>query len=305
MDSYSEHRRRSLHSSSFSSPSFTRDLYDKSPQFLKKNENSLNLFGSKGYESPLSSEIYRNWSPEIKNNMMHVPNANLRMPRSFSSSNVQNDIIKKPPVGFWRHPLLDIIFKRIRKAGVMEETIKRLIINVMAIIIIHWSLIYFSKISRDIFKTIYIFVHIILLYNVFEATLRFIRPKDTFLDLSLTPIQRKLFGLDPDGLFISSLPNNSITPPRYTKSSPQSRQSPRLSPQQITPYDEGSQISRSNSETKNSLKPSPLRNELPTPTPTNLSTLPGSASNKDFKDRTQFIPSARYLYKRYSLDSYS
>ncbi|KAG5518692.1 hypothetical protein PMAC_002661 [Pneumocystis sp. 'macacae'] len=275
-----EHRKQSSCGSPFPNLTFTRNLYNKSPQSLnqKKIKDSLNLREKKGYKSPLSSEIYGDWSSEIKKSSKCISDTNFHTPLSFPLSETQKNTIQKLPVGFWRHPSLDIIFKRIRKTGVKEETLKRLIVNILAIVIIHWVKNYINK--------------------------RFIRPKDTFLDLSLTPIQRKLFGLDPD-VFTSSPSNNSITPPRYTKSSPRSRQSPRLSPQQITPYNEGSQTSHSNSETKNPSKPSPLRNELSSPTFTNLNIPPTSFLNENLRDRTSFMSNPRYLNKRYSLDSFS
>ncbi|KAG5438786.1 hypothetical protein PCANB_002506 [Pneumocystis canis] len=260
-----------------------------------------------------SSMNYKNWTPEIKNNIEYMSDRNFHTPPdSFSILEIQKDIVQESPIGFWRHPSLDIIFQRIRKAGVDEETIKRLIVNILTIIIIQWVKNYIKKKLSGIYlkqfinfkiylKYFNIFIHIILLYNIFEATLRFIRPKDTFLDLSLTPIQRKLFGLDPH--VFNSSPNNNITPPKYTKSSPQNRQLPRLSPQQITPYNEGSQTSHANSETKNPSKPSPLRNELSSPSFMNLNPSPTNFSNKDTWNRASFTSGTRYLYKRYSLDS--
>lgn len=228
-------RRRSLSNSPFSNSSFARDLYGESPNSLnsfKRTRKSLNSGDIRNYESQISSEIYGNWSPNAKNVSRYIPVANHHTPLSFSRSKIRKEMTQEPPLGFWRHPSLDIIFKRIRKAGVGEETIKRLIVNVLAIIIIQCIKNYINKRRfveiylkqyngfRIYLKYFNIFVHIILLYNVIEAALRFVRPKDTFLDLSLTPIQRKLFGLDPHAFPPSSL-NDTITPPRYVKSSPQ------------------------------------------------------------------------------------
>ncbi|EMR10230.1 hypothetical protein PNEG_01502 [Pneumocystis murina B123] len=316
---YEERRRKSMSNSPFSNSSFTQDLYNESPESinsLKKSRNSLNSGEIRNYESPISSEIYRYCSSDGRNISRYASETNLHSPHLFFRSKMQRKANQEPPIGFWRHPSLDIIFKRVRRVGVSEETIKRLIVNVLAIIIIQWVKNYLNK-KRFIetylkeynslkvyFKYFNIFIHVVLLYNVIEATLRLVRPKDTFLDLSLTPVQRKLFGLDPH-VFPSSSLNNTITPPRYVKSSPQTRQSPRPSPQQVTPYNGSSQSSCPNTETKNPSKLSPFYNELSSSSPTlmNINSSSTSLSNDEFRNRTQYIPSSRYLYKRYSLNN--
>ncbi|KTW29779.1 hypothetical protein T552_00984 [Pneumocystis carinii B80] len=315
---YEERRRKSMSNSPFSNSSFTQDLCNESPEStssLRRSRNKLNIGEIRNYESSISPEIYRDWPSEGRNMSRYVSETNLHSPHLFSRSKLQKRANQEPPIGFWRHPSLDIIFKRVRKVGVNEETIKRLIANVLAIIIIQWGKNYLNKKKfieiylkeynslKVYFKYLNIFIQVVLLYNVIEATLRLVRPKDTFLDLSLTPIQRKLFGLDPH-VFPSFSSNNTITPPRYVKSSPQTRQSPRPSPQQVTPYNGSSQSSCANTETKNSSKFSPFYNELSSsPTFVNMNSSSTSLSNEEFRNRTQYIPSSRYLYKRYSLNN--
>lgn len=142
-----KYRKESSYDSLFLNSTFTQNLYDKSPQSLnqKRIKDSLNLIDTKTYKSPLSSEIYRNWSPEVKNTVESTSNTDLHTPLSFPLLEAQKNTTQKLPIGFWRHPSLDIIFKRIRKAGVKEETLKRLIVNILAIIVIHWVKNYINK----------------------------------------------------------------------------------------------------------------------------------------------------------------
>lgn len=139
-----------MSNSPFSNSSFTHDLYNESPESissLKRSRNSLNSAEIKNWESPISSEIYRYWPSDGRNMSRYVSETNLHSPHLFSRSKIQRKANQEPPIGFWRHPSLDIIFKRVRRVSVSEETIKRLIVNVLAIIVIQWAKNYLNKMS--------------------------------------------------------------------------------------------------------------------------------------------------------------
>lgn len=61
-------------------------------------------------------------------------------------------------------------------------------------------------------------ISLVLIYNISIALLPLVRPKDDLLDISLTPTQRALLGLDPNNTPPPTPGTQYVTPPRYARS---------------------------------------------------------------------------------------
>jgi len=110
-------------------------------------------------------------------------------------------------------------------------------------------------------------IRILFLGNIIESIYRLMRNEPDFSDLALTPVQRKLLGLNPN--VASMVPTNGyVTPPRYHKSSaPSSRASSPGPNPAISTYNSNfhspSPVRRSSfSHSEAPITPSPLRSTI-------------------------------------------
>ncbi|KAG0133722.1 nuclear pore complex component-domain-containing protein [Tuber indicum] len=137
--------------------------------------------------------------------------------------------------GSWRHPALDDIAKRNANKR-PDMSFKRLTMNAFALIASFAMFTFLRKSefllgltpSSPTFHQYFSYVlwsaRCVLAFNVGESIIRLLAPADEFTDISLTPEQRKLLGLNPNTpLSASASIGNIVTPPRYTKSTPSSR----------------------------------------------------------------------------------
>ncbi|KAJ1911468.1 hypothetical protein IWQ60_010119 [Tieghemiomyces parasiticus] len=131
-------------------------------------------------------------------------------------------------LGRWEHPELQRL-RQLREArGITGATLKRLQINLGVLIVVYLitSTSVYLAVRRFLFRlgtfptnTILLIewaVYGILLFNVAEAAWKFIKPGARYDELSLTPQQRRLVGLDPD-VKTSAVSPTSVSPPKYQR----------------------------------------------------------------------------------------
>lgn len=142
------------------------------------------------------------------------------------------------PTGSWEHPSLAAIRSRtINK----EQVLRTVFTNIVGLVIFNIILnsasaasIIPESITAELAKfsqiTFYLVTALqgLFAFNITWNAYKLVKPQDTFEDLPLTPSQRKLMGL-PDSPN-AKVPANPASPPRYVKSSAQTRYSP-LRPQ--------------------------------------------------------------------------
>lgn len=142
------------------------------------------------------------------------------------------------PTGSWEHPSLAAIRSRtINK----EQVLRTVFTNIIGLVIFNVILnsasaasIIPESITTELAKFSHITFYLVtalqclFAFNITWNAYKLVKPQDTFEDLPLTPSQRKLMGL-PDSPN-AKVPANPASPPRYVKSSAQTRYSP-LRPQ--------------------------------------------------------------------------
>lgn len=203
------------------------------------------------------------------------------------------------PTGSWEHPSL----KDIRRRTVNKELVLRHVLINIAILVFIYLLSRLGKrgplhfyigwiesqgsILSAVVKYGHIGLQLLCFYNVVVGLSQLFQPPEKFDDLPITPSQRKLLGL-PDS---PNSAKSSPSPPRYLKSSPQARLSPRPSPlskSSSSPLSKSTAIfntpSKSGSNSNNNTPSKQTTNALASDSP-NSST--GAAP---------FTPTGRYLY---------
>jgi nucleoporin POM34 len=156
-----------------------------------------------------------------------VPNT----PNAFKPSSPD-----KVPTGSWSHPAYSEIQKRTVNK---EKIVKKVLINITVLVGLYISAQILSEfsfinsmmhslpeVSRWMSRGV-MALQFITAYNVVHGLWRLLQFQDKFEDLPLTPSQRKLFGLPESS---KPSPKSTPSPPKYMKSSPQNRISPRPSP---------------------------------------------------------------------------
>ncbi|KAK9471602.1 nuclear pore complex component-domain-containing protein [Dipodascopsis tothii] len=144
------------------------------------------------------------------------------------------------PTGSWKHPSLDAVQRRGAAREFTQATSRRMVLNAVSWIAFHVgsralaSLAWMQELyaANEIFsRNLHyagVALQMLFLWNIIDGLIKLARPQDRFEDLPLTPSQRKLLGLNPD--VVPSKPVTPMTPPKYVKTSPQARSSPRASP---------------------------------------------------------------------------
>ncbi|KAF8253026.1 NPCC-domain-containing protein [Wilcoxina mikolae CBS 423.85] len=142
------------------------------------------------------------------------------------------------PTGSWRHPLMDEVTRRQAENTFTDASAYKLTKNAIALVASYVLIEMFGKndiilsvasIFPDAIFSYSIYalwaIRTLFVYNIVDVLLKLLRPADDFSDVALTPDQRKLLGLSPGTLRAASAarPENFVTPPRYTKSTPTSR----------------------------------------------------------------------------------
>ncbi|EPX71284.1 nucleoporin Pom34 [Schizosaccharomyces octosporus yFS286] len=124
----------------------------------------------------------------------------------------QQDYPVPPPSGYWKHPVVDTVSKRLHDQIPTDRTWSRMISNLFALICFQFLKCFLPKTNSIRFASWAL--QFLLLLNILEAFWQFIRPRPTFDDLKLSPNQRKLLGLPPAD------PNSThITGPSFQPSS--------------------------------------------------------------------------------------
>ncbi|KAK9460353.1 nuclear pore complex component-domain-containing protein [Lipomyces oligophaga] len=209
-------------STPYSNQSPLRSVYNNSPLSGNPSHSAKLAAGQSPRQTQKSSDIISNRSP-------------------ISTPKTPHDTPTTPiPTGQWRHPAFDQVNSRLSKKEFTQSTSRKMVLNAVA-----WA--FLSIISRLVskwswmldlasenlkftkhMKLVAIALQLLFLYNIADGMIRLIRPKDNLQDVPLTPNQRKLMGLDDSVKTLS--PSSPITPPRYTKSLPASRETSRPSP---------------------------------------------------------------------------
>jgi nucleoporin POM34 len=204
------------------------------------------------------------------------------------------------PTGSWEHPSL----KDIRRRTVNKELVLRKVLVNIAVLISIYLLgrlakrggggslsvyVDWIKSQGPILSTVMTYGHVglqlLCFFNVVVGLSQIFQPPERFDDLPITPSQRKLLGL-PDS---PNSAKSSPSPPRYLKSSPQARVSPRPSPlskSSSSPLSKGSAVFNTPSKSANNSNtntPSKQTNGLSNNSPNSATATP-------------FTPTGRYLY---------
>ncbi|KAF8446760.1 hypothetical protein BGX38DRAFT_1270917 [Terfezia claveryi] len=128
------------------------------------------------------------------------------------------------PTGSWRHPAMDTIVQRQSKQkGLADIHSSRLAKNSGAFVatFVFTCPAYGKQPERHpvwddiMWLGTYILntLRIVLLYNMGESTYRLLRSEPDFSDLPLTPMQRQLLGLAPNGSSTPTPPQAGTSPP--------------------------------------------------------------------------------------------
>ncbi|KAK9451531.1 nuclear pore complex component-domain-containing protein [Limtongia smithiae] len=147
---------------------------------------------------------------------------------------------KEMPTGKWRHPAFDDINSRVDATEFTQTTSRKMALNLLAWITYlvfvaamrSWPWMQELMAENEKFSRrmtyIGIALQLLFVWNIADGLIRLIKPRDKLADVPLTPSQRKLMGLDE--YVKTSSPSQPLTPPKYVKSYPSSRESPRSSP---------------------------------------------------------------------------
>lgn len=205
------------------------------------------------------------------------------------------------PTGSWEHPSL----KDIRKRTVNKELmIHKLLINGGILIALYlfsrgnntaqlnnWFGFITHKYPQILTYSRYLYIGIQLLcfYNVLVSVSSLFEPKEKYDDLPITPNQRKLLGLPESPNSAKSSPS----PPKYLKSSPQARVSPRPSPlskSSSSPLSKSGQPITSSPNTPTNYSNNNNQQSVDKSNILNSSDSPNSTTG------STFTPTGRYLY---------
>ncbi|WBW71819.1 nucleoporin Pom34 [Schizosaccharomyces osmophilus] len=107
----------------------------------------------------------------------------------------QQDHSGPPPSGYWKHPVVDTVSKRLHDQIPTDRTWSRMISNLFALVCFQFLKCFLPKTNSIKFASWAL--QFLLVLNILEAFWQFIRPRPTFDDLKLSPSQRKLLGLPP------------------------------------------------------------------------------------------------------------
>ncbi|KAE8352755.1 nuclear pore complex component-domain-containing protein [Aspergillus coremiiformis] len=143
-------------------------------------------------------------------------------PRAAPSPAPTSDESRTP--GKWRHPQLNEIVRRQNAGTFGEHNIRRLLWNGAALIAT-WIFgnsfkSYFHRLQKASRYSTYpdlslCVLQIVFVLNILVALYPLFRPKDNLSDISLTPTQRALLGLDPSATPPPTPGSAYITPPKY------------------------------------------------------------------------------------------
>ncbi|KAJ8099308.1 nuclear pore complex component-domain-containing protein [Lipomyces tetrasporus] len=180
----------------------------------------------------LSSPI----TPTSRRSDMHTPTENQPELPTGSLPATPKEI----PKGEWRHPAFDQLHDRVGKTEFTQATSRKMFLNALAWLVYsvvlswlkkwNWMQELWAMDEKFARNMTYIgtILQMLFLWNIVDGLIRLLRPRDKLEDIPLTPNQRKLMGLDVN--VTTSSPGKPLTPPKYVKTYPQSRESPRVSP---------------------------------------------------------------------------
>ncbi|KAK9239164.1 nuclear pore complex component-domain-containing protein, partial [Lipomyces kononenkoae] len=210
---------------------------------------------------------------------------------------------KEIPKGEWRHPAFDQMNDRVAKTEFTQTTSRKMFLNAMALLaysiaiswLRKWTLMQELWAMNEKFSKNMTYIGAVLqllfLWNIVDGLIRLLRPKDKLEDVALTPNQRKLMGLDAN--VTTSSPAKPLTPPKYVKTYPQSRESPGVSPLLKKSMQDAVVKSRSEESPQTPQSQKLGQQQSPVSQPTALRGSPSSPASG------MFSPSGRYLYNLY------
>ncbi|KAI4236660.1 MAG: hypothetical protein L6R40_006102 [Gallowayella cf. fulva] len=160
-----------------------------------------------------------------------VTNQRNPTPATPQSANAQTSqpAAATPSPGRWRHPHFDEITQR-QKASTFDETnLRRIIWNIGFVIVLYTlrnflqsnpgtlSLLLSSP-SQSYLRAFLFYTTLLPIYNIVVDLWPLYKGHDNISDISLTPSQRALLGLDPNATPPPTVGAQYITPPRYARS---------------------------------------------------------------------------------------
>ncbi|KAL2315310.1 Nucleoporin Pom34 [Schizosaccharomyces pombe] len=204
--------------STFSQSVFARSLYEDSAEnkvdSSKNTEANFPITLPKVLPTdPKASSLHKpqeqqpNIIPSKEEDKKPVINS-MKLP-SIPAPGTDNINESHIPRGYWKHPAVDKIAKRLHDQAPSDRTWSRMVSNLFAFISIQFLNRYLPNTTAV--KVVSWILQALLLFNLLESVWQFVRPQPTFDDLQLTPLQRKLMGL-PEG---GSTSGKHLTPPRY------------------------------------------------------------------------------------------
>ncbi|KAK9369566.1 nuclear pore complex component-domain-containing protein [Lipomyces kononenkoae] len=210
---------------------------------------------------------------------------------------------KEIPKGEWRHPAFDQLNNRVAKTEFTQTTSRKMFQNGIALLVYSVAISWLKKwtfmqelwaVNETFAKNMtYIgaLLQLLFLWNILDGLIRLLRPQDKLEDVPLTPNQRKLMGLDAS--VKTSSPANPLTPPKYVKTYPQSRESPGVSPLLKKSMADAVVKSRSEESPQTPQSQKLGQQQSPASQQTGLRGSPSSPASG------MFTPSGRYLYNLY------
>ncbi|CAN6645293.1 hypothetical protein TRVA0_021S00430 [Trichomonascus vanleenenianus] len=174
-----------------------------------------------------------------------TPQSQIRSPGGPESAQKYTPNASKPstpskmPTGHWEHPAMKDVMKRtVNKELVLRKSLINAGLLVASYfgdrIVRKWtqsSPIYIATEFPEVATAwwyLWTALQVLFAYNILIGVYQLLRPQESFDDLAFTPSQRKLLGLPESPKTVS--PADTASPPRYLKSSPHTRISPRPSP---------------------------------------------------------------------------
>ncbi|EPY53424.1 nucleoporin Pom34 [Schizosaccharomyces cryophilus OY26] len=187
----------------FSQSIFAQSLFEENPA---KNAETIE---SSTQTSPLFSNRQKDVSGDLRRSKttsdIHPVASSLEdvNPNASASSKLlpiqeipkQQEHSTPPPCGYWKHPVVDTVSKRLHDQLPTDRTWSRMISNLFALVCFQFLKCFLPKTNSIRFASWAL--QFLLVLNILEAFWQFIRPRPTFDDLKLSPTQRKLLGLPP------------------------------------------------------------------------------------------------------------
>ncbi|KAL8677190.1 MAG: hypothetical protein Q9186_006366 [Xanthomendoza sp. 1 TL-2023] len=166
--------------------------------------------------------------PQTSSTAVAQRNSTPATPQSAKSQTPQS-VAATPSPGRWRHPDFDEITRR-QKASTFDGTnLHRIIWNIGFVVVLYVLRDFFrlhpgtlsillSNTSQSYLRASLFYTTLLPIYNIAIALWPLYKGHDDVSDISLTPSQRALLGLDPNATPPPTSGARYVTPPRYARS---------------------------------------------------------------------------------------